>query len=126
MNLQRVVDKIDVPLFLRVGYNTLEERRILRSGYTTAGKRLCTRKLTRPSDRVQFNPEGSFWKDPPDYWENIVYPAYSRAHADMFEGGNVETGEPTEKVPGLVLIEGEKSDISLMFEQACRAIEERL
>lgn len=103
---QRLIEAIDVPIFLRVTYSTLKERRIQRSGYHTA--------------------EGSFWQDPPDYWENIVCPAYLKAHADMFAGSDVEKGEPTGKVPGLVVLDGERSDMAEVFELACRAIEEHV
>jgi hypothetical protein len=30
------------------------------------------------------NPEGAFWKDPPGYFEQLVYPAYIDAHHSMF------------------------------------------
>jgi hypothetical protein len=43
---------------------------------------------------VQFSPEGSFWQDPPNYWDDIVWPAYIKAHKNMFEGGDVSRGEP--------------------------------
>lgn len=103
---KRLIDAIDVPLLLRVGYDTLHQRRIERSGYHTA--------------------EGSFWTDPPGYWENIVYPAYVRAHEDMFTNGDVEKGEPTDRVPGLVLLDGELNDMPAIFEQACGAIVEHM
>jgi hypothetical protein len=28
--------------------------------------------------------EGTFWKDPPEYFEKLVYPAYVDAHRSMF------------------------------------------
>ena len=30
------------------------------------------------------NSEGWFWKDPPGYFEQLVYPAYLDAHRGMF------------------------------------------
>ncbi|KAG6378371.1 hypothetical protein JVT61DRAFT_14096 [Boletus reticuloceps] len=70
---------------------------------TTLARRIST--LGYPLG-VQFNPEGSLWRDPPMYWEHIVYPAYIEAHQDMFENGDVENGKPTgQRVPGLVVIE---------------------
>lgn len=30
------------------------------------------------------NSEGQFWKDPPGYFEQLVYPAYADAHRAMF------------------------------------------
>jgi hypothetical protein len=34
--------------------------------------------------REQMNSEGAFWKDPPGYFEQLVYPAYVDGHRDMF------------------------------------------
>lgn len=50
--------------------------------------------------------EGALWRDPPGYWEDIVWPAYVDAHKDLFIDGNVESGQLSgEKVPNLVLLE---------------------
>ena len=51
---------------------------------------------------MQSDPEGSLWRDPPGYFDDIVYPAYVRAHTHVFEAGDVEQGAvsppfPTEK-----------------------------
>ncbi|PVF94935.1 P-loop containing nucleoside triphosphate hydrolase protein [Serendipita vermifera] len=73
-----VIHELDVRLFLRVSYETLKERRNNRTGYYTA---------------VQSSPEGSFWQDPPEYWDNIVWPAYVKAHERIFEGGDVDRGK---------------------------------
>jgi len=62
------------------------------------------------SPGAQFHSEGNTWVDPPDYWEKIVLPAYLCAHRDIFEGADVERGDLTNKVKGLVLIEPEKED----------------
>lgn len=44
----------------------------------------------------------------------------------MFTDRDVEKGEATSKVPGLVVIDGEREDMADVFERACRAIEERI
>lgn len=68
------------------------------------------------------NSEGEFWKDPPGYFEQLVYPAYTDAHSAIFavciprfhhkplfacsrkpQGADVENGSPS--LPGLKLIE---------------------
>lgn len=67
-----VVRELDVRLFLRVSYDTLKERRERRFGYHTA--------------------EGSLWQDPPGYWDDIVWPAYVKAHKNMFAEGDVSSG----------------------------------
>ena len=48
----------------------------------------------RPTDTVLFQPEGSFWEDPPGYWDDIVWPAYLKAHRKMFQNNDVEHGQP--------------------------------
>jgi hypothetical protein len=42
---------------------------------------------------VQFSPEGSLWQDPPGYWDDIVWPAYLKAHKNIFVGGDVSYGD---------------------------------
>ncbi|KAF7315250.1 Fumarate reductase [Mycena indigotica] len=86
-----VIEQLDVRIFLRVPHDVLRERRYARHGYHTA---------------VQSDPEGTLWRDPPNYWEQIVYPAYVDANREVFIDGDVENGKPTEKVEGLALLEG--------------------
>jgi nicotinamide/nicotinate riboside kinase len=51
--------------------------------------------------------EGSLWRDPPHYWEQIVWPAYVEAHRDVFENGDVGHGKVNAgKVKHLILLEG--------------------
>ena len=59
----------------------------------------------------QFNSEGTLWRDPPDYWENIVWPAYVAAHSGMLEDGDVEKGKSNGTVTGLIVVDG--LDISM-------------
>ena len=56
---------------------------------------------------VQSDPEGSLWRDPPNYWEQIVYPAYVRSHEHLFEGGDVENGEIKPEYDDLLVLPGE-------------------
>lgn len=63
------------------------------------------------------------WEDPPDYFDNIVYPAYVKAHAHAFEGNDVESGRPTAE-SGIVLIdppEGEEG-MTRALGEACTAL----
>ncbi|CAO1637028.1 unnamed protein product [Sympodiomycopsis kandeliae] len=69
---QVVRQQIDVPIFLRIGRSLLKERRDARGGYVTA--------------------DGDCWKDPPLYFDEILWPSHLKAHAHLFEGDNVETG----------------------------------
>ncbi|KAI0009289.1 P-loop containing nucleoside triphosphate hydrolase protein [Xylariaceae sp. FL0662B] len=63
--------QLDVRLFLQVSRAQATRRRAARDGYVTL--------------------EG-FWKDPPGYVDRIVWPNYVRAHAWLFEDGDVEGG----------------------------------
>lgn len=60
---------MDIKLFLRVSYAKARARREARSGYATT--------------------EG-FWKDPPTFFDKIVWLNYVTDHKWMFEGDNVE------------------------------------
>ena len=54
------------------------------------------------SSAVQSDPEGALWRDPPHYWEQIVYPAYVEAHRHIFEGGDVEHGRVSRDDIGII------------------------
>jgi len=103
-----VVQALDVRIFLRIPYDALKQRRHERQGYHTA---------------VQSDPEGGFWRDPPHYWEQIVWPAYVNAHKDMLKDGDVEKGQSNGKVAGLVIIEGLEIDIDQMLDQVCAMLQ---
>ena len=105
--LQDIVCKLDIRLFLRVSHKTLKHRRDNRYGYHTAGTNasyLCSsihsltaHIRTHPTSirlTVLFQPEGSFWQDPPGYWNDVVWPAYLKAHSKMFQNNDVEHGTP--------------------------------
>ena len=67
---------IDIPLFLRVSRAEVLARRTSRSNYILE--------------------DGSTWVDPPFYFDEIVWPAYTEAHACLFTGGDVERGALTD------------------------------
>lgn len=57
---------------------------------------------------VQSDPEGALWRDPPNYWEQIVYPAYVRAHKHLFKDEDIENGDLNPELANeLVLLPGE-------------------
>lgn len=71
----------------------------------------------------QYIPDGSVWRDPPQYWEHIVWPAYVSAHKHMFEGGDVESGKPTrDAVHGMLILENEKLTTTDVVNQCCEEI----
>ncbi|KAF8578663.1 P-loop containing nucleoside triphosphate hydrolase protein [Ramaria rubella] len=104
---EQVINQLDVRVFLRVPREVLQQRRHERHGYHTA---------------VQTDPEGTLWRDPPHYFEQIVYPAYVRAHSDIFEGGNVEEGNLNDKVPRLLLFEGKDIGVQDMLTQVMEKV----
>jgi len=77
-----------------------------------------------PSHGVQSDPEGTLWRDPPGYWENIVYPAYVDAYKEVFENQDVENGKPTDKVDRLVLLESLNITMTDAVERCCHVIKE--
>ncbi|KAF8638020.1 hypothetical protein AX16_010652 [Volvariella volvacea WC 439] len=107
---QEVIDQLDVPVLLRVPHDVIKQRRHERHGYHTA---------------VQSDPEGAIWRDPPHYWEQIVYPAYVDAHRDLFVDGDVENGALNgNKVKGLVLLEALELSMSDMVDRCCEVLRE--
>ncbi|KAJ7199380.1 P-loop containing nucleoside triphosphate hydrolase protein [Mycena pura] len=68
---KRITSNFDIQVFLRVPEDVAKARRAARSYYT---------------------PEGEIWCDPPQYWEKVAWPAYVRAHENMFEGKDVTAG----------------------------------
>ncbi|KAJ6558488.1 P-loop containing nucleoside triphosphate hydrolase protein [Mycena vulgaris] len=102
-----VIEQLDVRIYLRVPHDVLRKRRHERHGYHTA---------------VQSDPEGTLWRDPPLYWEQIVYPAYVDANRDVFENGDVETGAPSGKVAGLVLLESLEMSMGEAVSRSCEVI----
>lgn len=72
---------------------------------------------------VQSDPEGTLWRDPPGYWEQIVYPAYVDAHRGVFVNGDVETGQPGVKVLGLILLESLEISMSESVSRCCTVLQ---
>ncbi|THV06701.1 P-loop containing nucleoside triphosphate hydrolase protein [Dendrothele bispora CBS 962.96] len=100
----QVIEQLDVRIFLRVPHDILKHRRHERHGYHTA--------------------EGSLWRDPPHYWEQIVWPAYIEANQEIFQNGDLENGAPSDKVKGLVLVEG--TQMKDIINESCVALKEAL
>ncbi|BGP50396.1 ribosylnicotinamide kinase [Rhodotorula kratochvilovae] len=97
--------EFDVRLFMREDYAVLKRRREERMGYHTQ--------------------EGALWRDPPEYWDLCVWPAYLRAHAPLFAGGDVERGEfDPQAIEGVQLLEAKELGMEEMVVRACEAIYE--
>lgn len=115
--------QLDVRLFLKVSYDLLKARREQRFGYHT---------------QVLFQPEGSLWRDPPGYWDNIVWPAYVKAHRNMGFGiversgtnSSEETSPNIVRLGGVVdrlqVYDAEKLDMAELFERSCQAISQAM
>ncbi len=72
---------------------------------------------------MQSDPEGTFWRDPPNYWEQIVWPAYVHAHEGIVENGDVELGKPNGNVEGLILVDGLQQSMSDVVNSVCERLE---
>jgi hypothetical protein len=84
---------LDIKLFLRSTYALTSTRRSRRAGYVTT-------TTTSSSDNL------SFWRDPPGYIDEVVWPAYVRSHAWMFEYGDADYGD----VRSELCLRGEKQE----------------
>jgi len=51
-----------------------------------------------------------------------VYPAYLDANRDVFENGDVESGAPSQKVDGLVLLEPLTMTVADAVSRSCEVI----
>lgn len=115
--VQVVVEHLDLKVFLRVPHDVLKERREKRVTYVTTGKLITRTKILTDID----SQEAETWTDPPNYWENIVWPAYVDGHKGIFTNGDVEHGKLKEDaVPGLLLIEGQEHTIDDIVSRCCK------
>lgn len=107
-----VCGSMDVKIFLRTPRAVLKQRREQRFGYATA--------------------EGTVWKDPPGYFDNIVWPAYQAAHERVFQHGQLEHGEAASgeasaggPVSDLIVLDarpGTDAEMSWLVDHTCEAI----
>ncbi|KAG8715279.1 ribosylnicotinamide kinase [Ceratobasidium sp. 395] len=72
-------------------------------------------KARREARKYTMSVDGSLWVPPHNYWEHIAYPAYTRAHARFFEGGDVEAGRCI--APDLLVLETQGSGNGIVFEE---------
>ncbi|KAM3550548.1 hypothetical protein MY1884_008198 [Beauveria asiatica] len=75
-SMTELAPSLDIKILLRASYAQAKARREARDGYVTL--------------------EG-FWKDPPGYVDDIVWPNHVKEHAWLFENGDVE-GEYKQEV----------------------------
>jgi len=69
---------------------------------------------------------GGVWTDPPHYFEQIVYPAYVKAHEQIFENGDVEEGQvKSEGLHVLQPLEG-RDEMTKCFQESCGIIQRAL
>jgi nicotinamide/nicotinate riboside kinase len=115
---------LDIKLFLRVPSNILKSRREERQTYVLQSKSLLSRSPLKadPNDAAA----GGVWTDPPNYFEQIVYPAYVKAHEHIFENGDVENGKvKSEGLHVLQPLEG-KEEMTKCFKESCEIIQRAL
>ena len=68
-SVRAVRDQLDIKILLRSKYEDSKRRREAREGYIT---------------------QEDFWKDPPGYFDQIVWPNFVKDHSFLFEDGNVQ------------------------------------
>ncbi|PRP88499.1 nicotinamide riboside kinase [Planoprotostelium fungivorum] len=90
---ERLLSLFDEMIFLTAPYSILKARRESRSGYIIEG--------------------GGWWKDPPGYFDEYVWPAYSNLHSYLFVDGDVsgimKESSQTSELRRLHQISGEAS-----------------
>ncbi|GAA5939440.1 ribosylnicotinamide kinase [Sporobolomyces koalae] len=103
------IKQFDVKFFVREDYDTLKRRRHERHGYHTT--------------------EGALWRDPPDYWDKCVWPAYLKAHQPLFVNRDHERGEidPTRIGGGPIeILEARELSMDQMVERSLEGIYKQL
>lgn len=104
---QETVREMDSRFFVREDYATLKKRRHDRHGYHTA--------------------EGALWRDPPDYWDLCVWPAYLKAHEPFFVQGQVESGPiDRSKIERVQILEARDLTMNDMVKACLEEIYDRL
>ncbi|KAJ3045608.1 ribosylnicotinamide kinase [Rhizophlyctis rosea] len=100
---REVVNKLDVRFLMKASFETLRRRREDRSGYVT---------------------DAGFWKDPPNYFAEIVYPAYLTFNRSALD--TLEKAETHDRIEGLIGLDSEELDIASMVEAAVDRIVEHV
>lgn len=97
----RIYNWLNIKAYLRVPEPIARERREERQGYFTA--------------------EGGYWQDPPNYWKDIAWPAFKKAHAGLFVDGDAESGTIlSDKVPDLLVLNGMEMSPTQLLEGMCQ------
>ncbi|TQW00008.1 hypothetical protein V2A60_005421 [Cordyceps javanica] len=93
-SMAELAPSLDVKMLLRISHAQAKARREARDGYVTL--------------------EG-FWKDPPGYVDDIVWPNYVKEHAWLFEDGDVEGRYRQEvlKEEGILVPDGGAMDANM-------------
>ena len=92
-----MTDALDVRVFLRVPHDLLKRRREERQTYVLQSESpsVCqARQTSQAASLTRTDPDdaaaGGVWVDPPDYFDQIVYPGYIKAHEHIFDGVGAE------------------------------------
>jgi nicotinamide/nicotinate riboside kinase len=135
--VQDVVAELDIRMYLRVTQVVLKQRRDARF-YEVSGRifhYLCVLSVLTSCPPPPFHlrlilfwgeqydaADGTTWRDPPNYWENIVWPAHVEAHSHIFMNGDLAHGAPNGKVEDLVVIDGVQFDMGQIIDIVCKII----
>ncbi|KAF5335020.1 hypothetical protein D9758_016199 [Tetrapyrgos nigripes] len=107
---ERIISNLDVRAFIRVPEDIAKSRREARSYHTPGEQYLFWLSMYMV---LIWEIEGDVWRDPPEYWEKVVWPAYIRAHKHIFEGEDI-MGNLNGKVKELVLLESTEASMQQM------------
>ena len=99
-----VSDLFDIKLFYHASYNTLKTRRSNRQGYSTVA---------------------GFWVDPPNYFDDFVWPAYENSHKYLFKNGDINSDLDPKLKSDLQLADF-KNENSTLFDLVDWALDEIL
>lgn len=62
------------------------------------------------------------WKGYHPQVRNIVYPSYVRAHKDLFQDGDMDTGTGLRKMPDLLVFDGVSLNMTELLDRTCQQV----
>lgn len=90
---------------------------------------------------MQISVDGYIWSDPPDYWDNVVWPAYLKAHQHLLVNRDINgtTAQPDsdpefmapinegdtkerQSAAGLIVLPAENTTVDELVEISCKEL----
>ncbi|KAJ3204506.1 ribosylnicotinamide kinase [Entophlyctis luteolus] len=124
MDDENVLRNLDYVVFLHADYDTLKDRREARFNYVTLEVRLVF--------KTNHNDSKGVWQDPPNYFTEIVFPAYVQYNSRVLEqldSSNsssvvsvVQVSKSSSEMLTVGAINSGNSEIQEMVIEACRLV----